>query len=173
MLRKKRSWLTDVVVFSARSELKAQGEGSEELELLWKLERSIGWVWPVALPTFEALGSVVTRAVAIIVNHVENIALRPLLRHWVLVVRTVDIQIVVYAHVNVVVPTMKPGCKTETRQGEKLTFWYLNEVLRQKSLLCPWKSGILWTLKHCSIDAAADSLRHKNWFGTLVDITEV
>lgn len=26
--------LTDVIVFSARSELKAQGEGSEELELL-------------------------------------------------------------------------------------------------------------------------------------------
>lgn len=72
--------LTDVVVFSARSELEAQGEGSEELELLRELERSVGRVRPVALPAFEALGGVVTRAVAIIIDHVEDVALGPL--HW-------------------------------------------------------------------------------------------
>lgn len=113
MLCTKQSWLTDVVVFSPRSELKAQGEGSEELELLWKLEWSVRRVRPVALPTLETLGGVVARGVAIIVDHVEDIALRPLLRHWVFIVRTVDIQVVVNAHINVVVPTMEPGCETE------------------------------------------------------------
>ncbi len=73
----------------------------------------------VALPAFEALGGVVARAVAIIVNHVEDIALRPLLRHCVFVVRTVDIQVVIYAHVNVVVPTMEPSVKTEEKRNEK------------------------------------------------------
>ena len=64
---------------------------------------------PVALPAFEALGGVVARAVAIVVDHVEDIALRPLLRHRVFVVRTVDIQVVVYADVDVVVSTVEPG----------------------------------------------------------------
>lgn len=78
---------------------------------------------PVALPAFEALGGVVARAVAVVVNHVEDIALRPLLRHRVFIVRTVDIQVVVYAHVDVVVPTMEPGCKTEEKRDRKrLTF---------------------------------------------------
>lgn len=101
--------LTDVVVFSARSELEAQGEGREELELLRELERSVRGVRPVALPAFEALGRVVARAVAVVVDHVQDVALRPLLRHRVFIVGTVDIQIVVYAHVNVVVPAMEPG----------------------------------------------------------------
>lgn len=103
--------LTDVVVLSARSELEAQGEGGEELELLRELERSVGRVRPVALPAFEALGGVVARAVAIVVDHVEDVALGPLQGHRVLVVRAVDIQVVVYAHVDVVVPTMEPGVK--------------------------------------------------------------
>ncbi len=129
MLCTKQSWLTDVVVFSARSELEAQREGSEQLELLRELERSVRGVRPVALPAFEALGGVVARAVAVVVNHVEDIALRPLLRHRVFIVRTVDIQVVVYAHVDVVVPTMEPGCKTEEKRDRKrLTFWYLYEV---------------------------------------------
>lgn len=103
--------LTYVVVLSARSELEAQGEGGEELELLRELERSVGRVRPVALPAFEALGGVVTRAVAIIVDHVEDVALSPLHWHRVLIVRAVDIQVVVNAHVDVVVPTMEPGVK--------------------------------------------------------------
>lgn len=109
--RRERVWLTDIVVLSARSELKAQGEGSEELELLRELERSVRRVRPIALPAFEAFGGVVARAVAIVVDHVEDVALGPLERHWLFVVRTVDIQVVVYAHVDVVVPTMEPGFK--------------------------------------------------------------
>lgn len=95
----------DIVVFSARSELEAQGKGSEELELLWELERPVRGVRPVAFPALEALRGVVARAVAIVVDHVEDIALRSLLRHCVFIVRTVDIQVVVYAHVDVVVTT--------------------------------------------------------------------
>lgn len=114
-------WLTDVVVFSAWPEFEAQGEGSEELELLRKLERSVGRVRPVALPTLEALGGVVARAVAIVVDHVEDVALGALLRHRVLIVRTVDVQVVVYADVNVVVPAMEPVCnETEESNSSRL-----------------------------------------------------
>lgn len=73
--------LTDVVVLSARSELEAQGKGGEELELLRELERPVGRVRPVALPALETLGGVVTRAVAVVVDHVEDVALGPLHRH--------------------------------------------------------------------------------------------
>lgn len=73
--------LTYIIILSARPELKTQGEGCEELELLRELEWPIRRVWSVALPTFEALGCVITSAVAIIVHHIENIALSPLLRH--------------------------------------------------------------------------------------------
>lgn len=62
---------------------------------------------PVALPALEALGGVVTRAVAIVVDHVEDIALCLRFRHCVFIVRTVDIQVVIYAHVDMVVTTMK------------------------------------------------------------------
>lgn len=74
---------------------------------------------PVALPAFEALGGVVACAVAIIVDHVEDVALRPLLRNSVFIVGTVDIQVVIYAHVDVVVPTMEPWWKTEEKKDRK------------------------------------------------------
>lgn len=101
--------LTDVVVLSAWSEFKAQGERSEELKLLRKLQRSVWGVGSVALPALKALGGVVTCAVAIVVDHVEDVALCPLFRHRVFIMRAVDIQVVVYAHVNMVVTTMEPG----------------------------------------------------------------
>ena len=126
-----KAGLTDVVVLSARSELKAQGERSEELELLRELERSVGGVRPVALPALEALGGVVARAVAIVVDHVEDVALCPLLRHCVFVVRTVDIQVVVYAHVDVVVPTMEPERRED---GERLTFCFFRSSRRTDHL---------------------------------------
>lgn len=65
---------------------------------------------PVALPALEALGGVVARAVAIVVDHVEDVALGALLRYRVFIVRTVDVQVVVDAHVDVVVPAMEPVC---------------------------------------------------------------
>lgn len=64
---------------------------------------------PVALPALEALGGVVARAVAVVVDHVEDIALGALLGHRVFIVGTVDIQVVVYAHVDVVVSTVELG----------------------------------------------------------------
>lgn len=66
-------------------------------------------MWPVAFPAFKALGGVVTCAVAIIVDHVEDIAFRPFFRHRVFIVRTVDIQVVVNAHIDVIVSTMELG----------------------------------------------------------------
>lgn len=137
--------LTDVVIFSARSEFKAQGEGSEELELLWKLEGSIWGMRPVAFPAFEALGGVVACAVAVIVDHVEDVALRPLLRHCVFIVRTVDIQVVVYAHVDVVVPTKEPSWKMEDKRDRKrLCFCiFVHELYKQNSRFCILKARIL------------------------------
>lgn len=76
---------------------------------------------PVAFPAFKALGSVVTRAVAIVVDHVEDVALRPFLRHCVFIVRTVDIKVVVYAHVDVVIPTVEPG--RQNRRQEEVNFY--------------------------------------------------
>lgn len=64
---------------------------------------------PVALPTLEAFGCVITGAVAIVVHHVEDIALCPLLRHGVLIVWAVDVKVVVNADVDVVVSTVKPA----------------------------------------------------------------
>ena len=63
---------------------------------------------PVALPALEALGGVVARAVAVVVDHVQDVALRPLHRHRVLVVGTVHVQVVVDADVDVVVTAVEP-----------------------------------------------------------------
>lgn len=101
--------LTYIVVFSAWSELKAQREWCEELKLLRELERPGGRVRAIALPAFEACRCVVTGAVAIVVDHVQHVALCPLLRHRVHVVGTVDIQVVIDAHVKVVVTSVKSG----------------------------------------------------------------
>lgn len=79
------------------------------MELLRELEGSVGGVRPVALPALEALRCVVARAVTVVVHHVEHVPLRPLLWHRLLVVRAVHVQVVVYAHVDVVVPAMEPG----------------------------------------------------------------
>lgn len=75
---------------------------------------------PVAFPAFEALGSVVACAVAVIVDHVEDVAFCPLLRHCVFIVRTVDIQVVIYAHIDVVVPTVEPSWKTGDKGDRKM-----------------------------------------------------
>lgn len=78
---------------------------------------------PVALPTLEALGGVVARAVAVVVDHVEDVALSALLWHRVFIVRAVDVQVVVYAHVDVVVPAMEPVCNnTEKSNSSRLYF---------------------------------------------------
>ena len=121
--------LTDVVVFSAGAELEAQGEGGEELELLGELERPVGGEWPVALPAFEALGGVVAGAVAVVVDHVEDVALGSVVRHRPHVVRAVHVQVVVDAHVDVVVPAVEPG----KRRHRDI---YLLTCLRVQSMPC-------------------------------------
>ncbi len=122
--------LTDVVILSARPELEAQRERREELELLGELERAVGRVRPVALPALEAFGRVVTRAVAVVVDHVEHIALGSLLRDRVLIMRTVHIQVVVYTDVDVIVSTVKPAGHREPDASEN------NPTLLQPSASC-------------------------------------
>lgn len=65
----------------------------------------------VALPALKAFGRVVTGAVAIVVDHVEDVALRPLLGDCVHVVGTVYVQIIVNADVDVVVSSVEPVTK--------------------------------------------------------------
>lgn len=119
--------LTDIIVFSARTKLKAQGKGGEELELLWELEWPIRRQRPVALPAFEAFGSVVTWAVAIIVDHVENVAFRPLVWDCTGVVRTVNIKVVVDADVNMVIAPVKAGKEIQyaNKYNEHIQYTYM------------------------------------------------
>lgn len=83
--------LTDVVVLVTRSELKAQAEGREQLELLRELERPVGALGPVTLPAFKALPVMVAARVPVVVHHVQDVMLHAL--RWLrpLVVRTVDV----------------------------------------------------------------------------------
>lgn len=108
--------LTYIVILSAGAELEAQGEGGEELELLGELERPVGRQRPVALPALEALGGVVAGAVAVVVDHVEDVALGQLVRHRAHVVWTVDVQVVVDANVDVVVPPVEAGGREKGRK---------------------------------------------------------
>lgn len=85
------------------------------MELLGELEGPVGGVWPVTLPALEALGRVVAGAVAVVVDHVEDVALGPFLRDRVLVVRAVDVQVVVDADIDVVVSAVEPEQQTERR----------------------------------------------------------
>lgn len=113
--------LTDVVILSAGAELKAQGERREELELFGELERSVGRERPVALPSLEAFGGVIAGAVAVVVHHVEDVALGALVRHRGAVVRAEHVQVVVYAHVDVVVATVKPDRKWRRETVMRIT----------------------------------------------------
>lgn len=105
------SWkgLTDVVVFSARSELKAQGEGSEELELLREAQGSVGTAGAVALPALEAAHPVLAGGVALLVDHEEDVALHAPVGRRALVVRTVDVQVVVDVHRHPVLSVPEPA----------------------------------------------------------------
>lgn len=105
--------LTDVEVFPAWSEFESQRKGCEELELLRELERPIGRVGPVALPPLEPFGRVVAGAVAVEVHHVQDVALRPVFRDGVLVVRAENVQVVVDADVDVVVAPLEPAGRGE------------------------------------------------------------
>lgn len=104
--------LTDVVVFPAWPKLKAQREWGEKLELLWELER---WVWLVALPALKALSKVLADTVAIVIHHIQHIALGTMLQHRRSVVRTEHIQVIVDANVDVIVTPLEPAGKNKRR----------------------------------------------------------
>lgn len=106
----RRRLLTDVVVFVAWAKLKAQREGCEELELLWELKGPVWTHWAVAFPALEAFHVVVAGGVAVIVDHKKDVTFHALLRKMVLVVRTVDVQVVVDGHLHCVF-TMQESAK--------------------------------------------------------------
>lgn len=100
--------LTDVVVLVSGSELEAERERCEELELLGEAQRAICVLRPVALPAFETPHAVFTAGVAFVVHHEEDVALHPAGRLRLLVVRTEDVQIVVDVHGDGVIPVPEP-----------------------------------------------------------------
>lgn len=90
------------------SELEAEREWREELELLGEAQRAFCVLRPVALPAFETPHAVFTAGVAFVVHHEEDVALHPAGRLRLLVVRTEDIQIVVDVHGDGVIPVPEP-----------------------------------------------------------------
>ena len=103
--------VTDEVVLVSWEELKAQGEGREELKRLRELKRPVGAQGPVALPALEALDKVVAGDVAVVANHVKDIALHALRWQWYLVVRAVDVEVVVDCYLHCVLSMYEPADK--------------------------------------------------------------
>lgn len=66
-------------------------------------------MWPIALPPLEPFGNVIAGAVAIKVHHVQNIAFGLIFWHRVFIVRAEYIQVVVDAHIDVVVSLLESG----------------------------------------------------------------
>lgn len=60
----------------------------------------------------------ITGAVAVVVHHVEDVALGPIIRYRADVVRTVDIKVVVDADVDVVVTPVKAGGETSRKEAK-------------------------------------------------------
>lgn len=107
--------LTDVVVLLSNVELIAQREGAVALELLRELDRCMGGVGPVALPSLEAhLGVAVP--VATVTDHVEDVLLTGAHHALAIVVMgAVDVQIVVDVHLHrVTLPAKTEPTERET-----------------------------------------------------------
>lgn len=115
--------LTDVVVLVSWAELEAQGKGCKELKLLGELEWPTGAQWPIALPAFEASDEVVAGDVAVVANHVEDVALHTLGREWRLVVWTVDVQVVVDGHLHRVLTMYESGKNTQTTKNKHNSYF--------------------------------------------------
>lgn len=75
----------------SRPELKAQGKGSEELELLRETQRPVGAAGPVTLPALETTHPVLAGSVALMVDHEQDVALHSTMGWRTFIVRTVDV----------------------------------------------------------------------------------
>lgn len=106
--------LTDVVIFVACVELVAQGEGAVPLELLGKFDGAVRRVRAITFPTLEALADV-AGPVALIVHHIKNVLLHPMVGDGLIVVRTVDVQVVIDVHLDGVAITPQAERKKETQ----------------------------------------------------------
>lgn len=96
----------------SRPELKAQGEGGEELELLREAQGSVRTAGTVALPALEATHPVLAGSVALVVDHKQDVALHAPVGRRTLVVRTVDVQIVINVHCHPVLSVPEPARHT-------------------------------------------------------------
>ena len=67
--------LTDIVVALSLSELLAQGEGREALELLREFLRRVGSEGPGALPPELVEGVRLAHVVVLLLHHVQDVAL--------------------------------------------------------------------------------------------------
>lgn len=112
----------------SRSELEAQAEGCEQLELLREFERPVGALGPVTLPAFEALPVMVAGRVPVVVDHVQDVVLHALRWLWPLVVRTVDVQVVVDRHLHRVVTSKEPeeDKHSPVQLTDSLCFYYVS-----------------------------------------------
>lgn len=100
--------LTDVVVLVSGAELEPERKRCKELEFFREAQRPVDVLWPVTLPAFKTPHAVFTGHVAIVVNHEKDVTLHPAGRLRLLVVWTVDIQIVIDVHGNGVLSVPKP-----------------------------------------------------------------
>lgn len=111
--------LTDIVVALSLSELLAQGEGGEALELLGEFFRGMGGEWPRALPTELVKGVRFAHLVVFLLHHVQHITLSCV--RWYLAVGVVgadDVQIVVYTDFHcVLIPQKAAGRQKERGRG--------------------------------------------------------
>lgn len=71
----------------------------------------------------------VTGAVAVVVHHVEDVALGPVVRDRPDVVRTVDVEVVVDADVDVVIAPVEPGRDTD-REGANVSTRVVKENVK-------------------------------------------
>lgn len=90
------------------AELKAERERCKKLKFFGEAQGPIEVLRPVALPAFKASHAVLAGAVALVIYHKQYVALHPAGRLWLLVVRTVHVQIVVDVHGNGVLSVPKP-----------------------------------------------------------------
>ena len=102
--------LTDVVVAVSLFEILAEGKPCEAVELLRQLLRAMLGFGTLAEPAGMVLGLGLAQLVLLVLHQVQCVLLHGRIGHRViLVMRTDDVQVVIYPHMYCVVLIPKPG----------------------------------------------------------------
>lgn len=102
--------LTDVVVVVSLFEILAQGKTCEAVELLRQLLRAVLGFGILTEPAGRVLGLGLAQLVLLVLHQVQCVLLHGRIWHRViLVMRTDDVQVVIYPHMYCVVLIPKPG----------------------------------------------------------------